>query len=236
MQSACQVNRKFLYAQANHETGSDIFAEQSREANREIERLRERYNSLLGGKWNQMISEIPPGYTAKYQLMPKLGSQPTDVHRLPAAQLHPEFIHQIDLSALAVKPPFRLLEGIGTDWVSLQMGQPLDLDTKGSIDIPLPIDGHSFTRNDKLSLCISVVPMWPVASDRSNRFIVSVDGGKAETCENVFQEWGPEWKLQVLENRKEFVVTLPLDTTRSEHVLTLSIVDPGQIIQKITYQ
>ena len=236
VQSACQVNRKFLYAQANHETGSDIFAEQSREANREIERLRERYNSLLGGKWNQMISEVPPGYTAKYQLMPKLDSQPTDVHRLPAAQLHPEFIHQIDLSALAVKPPFRLLEGIGTDWVSLQMGQPLDLDTKGSIDIPLPIDGHSLTRNDKLSLCISVVPMWPVASDRSNRFMVSVDGGKAETCENVFQEWGPEWKLQVLENRKEFVVTLPLDTTRSEHVLTLSIVDPGQIIQKITYQ
>ena len=29
-------------------------------------------------------------------------------------------------------------------------------------------------------LCISVVPMWPVATDRSNRFAVSVDGGVGE--------------------------------------------------------
>jgi hypothetical protein len=78
--------------------------------------------------------------------------------------------------------------------------------------------------------------MWPVATDRSNRFSVSVDHGKAEVCENLFKEWGREWKIQVLENRKEFVLTLPLDTTRNDHVMTLSIVDPGQIIQKITYQ
>jgi len=55
-------------------------------------------------------------------------------------------------------------------------------------------------------------------------------------CENVFREWGSEWKLQVLENRKEFVLTLPLDQSHREHVLTLTIIDPGQIIQKITYQ
>jgi hypothetical protein len=40
----------------------------------------------------------------------------------------------------------------------------------------------------------------------------------------------------VLENRKEFVLTLPLDTARRDHVITLSMIDPGQIIQKITYQ
>ena len=78
--------------------------------------------------------------------------------------------------------------------------------------------------------------MWPVATDRSNRFSVSVDHAKAEVCENLFKEWGREWKIQVLENRKEFVLMLPLDTTRRNHVITLSIIDPGQIIQKITYQ
>ena len=78
--------------------------------------------------------------------------------------------------------------------------------------------------------------MWPVAYDRSNRIAVSVDGGKPIVCENKFQEWSPEWKLQVLENRKEFVLTFPIDSTRSEHVITLSIIDPGQIVQKITYQ
>ena len=78
--------------------------------------------------------------------------------------------------------------------------------------------------------------MWPVAYDRSNRIAVSADGGEPVVCENKFQEWSPEWKLQVLENRKEFVVTLPLNTSRSEHVLTLTIVDSGQIVQKITYE
>jgi hypothetical protein len=231
--SACQMNRKFLYAQANHETGNAVYAELSRDANRQIERLRERYNSLLDGKWNQMISEVPPGYTAKYHLMPELTDQPTSAYRLPDSQRHPEFRHKIDLASLAVSEPFRLLDGIGTDWKALQMGQPLDFSSSGHVDIPLPA---MTAAADSVSLCISVVPMWPVAYDRSNRFSVSADNGKAEVCENVFKEWGPEWKFQVLENRKEFVVTLPLDKARRDHFITLSIVDPGQIIQKISYQ
>ena len=228
--SAYQMNRKFLYAQANHETGEAAYAEMSREANREIERLRERYNTQLNGKWNQMISTVPPGYTAKYHLMPELTDKPTDAYRLPDSQRHPEFRHQINLSTLTISEPFRLLHGIGTDWVALQMGQPLDFQTAGSIDIPIDAIG------DCVNVCISVVPMWPVAYDRSNRIAVSIDGGEPQICENKFTEWSPEWKLQVLENRKEFVLTLPIDPNRREHVLTLTIVDPGQIVQKITYQ
>ena len=234
VRSAYQMNRKFLYAQRNHETGSTVYAEMSREANCEIERLREQYNTMLQGKWNQMISVVPPGYTAKYHLMPELSDKPTDAYRLPEAQRHPEFCHKIDLSALSVKEPFRLLEGIGTDWVALQMGQPMNFADEGSIDIPL--DSKLISQNSQLNVCLSVVPMWPVAYDRSNKIVVSVDGGEEVICENVFKEWSPEWKLQVLENRKEYVVSLPLDTNRSDHVLTLRIVDPGQIVQKITYQ
>ena len=231
--SAYQMNRKFLYAQANHETGNVMYAEQSRDACREIERLTQRYNTQLDGKWNQMMSEVPPGYTARYHLMPEYTDKPTAAYRLPKSQHHPELQHKIDLASIPVSEPFRLLEGIGTDWKALQMGQPLDLQTTGSIDIPIPALP---AKADSVALCISVVPMWPVATNRSNRFSVSVDHGKAEICENVFKEWGNEWKLQVLENRKEFVVKLPLSATRRNHVITLSIVDPGQIIQKITYQ
>ena len=232
VRSAYQMNRKFLYAQANHETGSSIYAAMSMDANEQIEKLRQQYNTQLGGKWNQMISTIPPGYTAKYHLMPTLVDKPTDAYRLPDSQRYPQLRCKIDLATVAVKSPFRLLDGIGTDWKVLQLGQPLDFSTKGSIDVALP----SVTRADSVSLCISVVPMWPVACDRSNRFAVSVDRGQTVVCENLFQEWGPEWKLQVLENRKEFVLTLPLDTSRREHFMTLSIVDPGQMIQMITYQ
>lgn len=236
--SAYQMNRKFLYAQRNHETGSDVYAEMSRQANREIERLRERYNSLLDGKWNYMISQVPPGYTAKYHQMPELTDKPSDAYRLPDAQRHPEFRNKVDLSSLTVSKPFRLLDGIGTDWKALQMGQPIDRE-KGiwkqySIDIPLNYQLSNL--KSQLNLCISVVPMWPVAYDCSNRFAVSVDGGEPVICENKFQEWSPEWKLQVLENRKEFVLTFLIDSALREHFITLTIVDPGQIIQKITYQ
>ena len=233
--SAYQMNRKFLYAQANHETGNLLYAEQSKDACREIDRLLERYNTQLDGKWNQMISEVTPGYTALYHKLPEYSDKPTTAYRLPDNQRHPEFRHQIDLASLNASEPFRLLDGIGIDWKALQLGQPLDLDVSGSIDMAIPANTLS-AKADFIALCISVVPMWPVATDRSNRFSVSVDHGKAEVCENLFKEWGREWKIQVLENRKEFVLTLPLDKTRRDHVITLSIIDPGQIIQKITYQ
>ncbi|MDO4984160.1 MAG: glycosyl hydrolase 115 family protein [Prevotella sp.] len=231
--SAYQMNRKFLYAQANHETGNVLYAEQCRDANRQINLLLERYNTQLGGKWNQMMSEVTPGYTALYHQMPTLTNRPTTAYRLPDNQRHPEFEHQINLGGLDVKAPFRLLTGMGTDWQVLQMGQPLDQKASGCINIPIPSLPASA---DSIQLCISVVPMWPVSTDRSNRLAVSIDQGKAITLENKFKEWGREWKKQILENRKDFVLTLPLDKARGQHVITLSIVDPGQIVQKITYQ
>lgn len=233
--SAYQMNRKFLYAQANHETGNLMYAAQSRDANETLQKLIDRYHSLYDGKWDQMISEICPGYTALYQNMPDLADHPDDSYRLPDSQRHPELLHKIDLTAAEVKAPFRLLEGIGTDWVALQMGQPLDFKTGGSIDLVIP-DRYIDNNTDSVTICISVVPMWPVAYERSNRFSVSVDGSEPVVCENEFVEWGREWKIQVLENRKEFVLTFTLDKSRKDHVLTLSIIDPGQIIQKITYE
>ena len=233
--SAYQMNRKFLYAQANHETGNQEFARMSRDAHQEIQRLIERYHQLFNGKWNQMISEVPPGYTALYQQMPELTDKPTDAFRLPDNQRHPELLHKLDLTSLKPQPPFRLLEGIGTDWKALQLGQPLNEKAQGNIDIAIPV-GILPNNADSIKLCISAVPMWPVATDRSNRFGVSVDGGKTVVCENIFKEWGRDWKIQVLENRKDFLLSLPLSKNRREHIITLSILDPGQIIQKITYQ
>ncbi len=234
--SAFQMNRKFLYAQANHETGNTLYADMSKDACREIDKLLERYNTQLNGKWNHMMSEVPPGYKSLYQNMPEYSDKPTNAYRLPDNQRHPELLHKIDFTSLSVSSPFRMLDGIGTDWKALQLGQPLDdASTTSSIDLPIPVNTLA-TSADSVSLCISVVPFWPVYADRSNRFAVSVDGGKAVVCENKFKEWGREWKIQVLENRKEFLVTLPMDKNRKEHVVTLSIVDPGQIVQKITYQ
>ena len=239
VKSAYQMNRKFLMAQRNHEAGSTEAAQAVQQAFDSIQALVNLYNTQLDGKWNQMMSQVPPGYCAKYQLMPEVVSTPTDAHRLPADQLHPVYAHQLDLSKVKARVPFRLIEGIGTDWLSLQMGEPLDPVqnpaslTSAHIDLAFNAEQIS---GDSVSVCISTVPFWPIATDRSNRIGVSLDGSAPVVCENQVEEWSYPWKLQVLENRKDYLLTFPVDRTQRNHTLTLIIGDPGQIVQKVTWQ
>ena len=239
VKGAYQMNRKFLMAQQNHETGSAEAARQSRAANDSIMKLTARYNTQLDGKWNQMISQIPPGYTAKYHLMPELVSSPTDAYQLPKSQQRTKYANKIDLSKVKARGAFRLLEGIGCDWIALQMGQPLDnAQDPGSlasqhIDIPFECSNKG---DNMLSLCISVVPFWPITQDRSNRLGVSIDGSTPVVCENQFTEWSFPWKMQVLENRKDFMLSLPINRKKKHHQITLVIGDPGQMVQEISFQ
>ena len=237
VKSAYQMNLKFLMAQLNHETGSADAAQRATLANDSIATLISEYNSMLDGKWNGMMSEVPPGFCAKYHLMPELVTSPTDRYRLPDEQRHAELPNKIDLHSLVLTPPFRLIEGIGTDWAVLRMGEPFDpvhdplSPSAPRINIPIP-QHEEYT--DSIQVCIEVVPLWAISKDHSNRLGVSVDNGTPILLENIFEEWSPEWKLQVLENRKEFLVTLPLDRSRQQHTLSLIIGDPGQMVQKIT--
>lgn len=240
--SANQMNRKFLYAQRNHETGSQMYAKMSQCAYDSLQVLVNEYNSLLGGKWNQMMSEIPPGFVSLYQMMPELSDSVTDAYKLPKEQIHPEFSHKVNLAALSSilsaqnSSDFRLLQGIGTDWVALQMGDPLaDKAKMATTSIDIPLDEIP-SAADSVKVCVSVVPMWPVAYEKGNSIVLSVDDSAPVTCRNIFKEWSMEWKIQVLENRKEFVVAFPLDKGVKKHQLKLSVGDPGQIVQKISYE
>lgn len=241
VKSSYQMNLKFLMAQRNHETGSAEYAEASLAANDSIQALIDRYHSLEGGKWDQMISEVPPGFCAKYQMMPDLVNVPTDRYVLPDYLLYTEFDNQIDLFGVEVASPFRIIEGIGTDWKVIQLGDPLadvqDPASKSSDHIDIEFEADALPEGaDEITLCVSAVPMWPVYDGRSNSFGVSVDGCTPVKCENVQIEWGEEWKMQVSENRADFVLTLPVDRNADTHVLSLHIGDPGQMIQKVTYK
>ena len=237
VKSAYQMNRKFLMAQRNHETGSKEAAGEAQAAFDSIQTLLKEYNSMLDGKWQGMISVVPPGYTAKYHLMPELVSEPTTRFRLPELQRRTEFGHRIDLRKVKTAVPFRKLEGIGTDWVCLQLGEPHDaVQDAGSLASPHLDVMFDCEARDSVTLCISCVPFWPVSVERSNRLGVSVDGCQPVVLENKIEEWSGPWKLQVLENRKDFVVTLPLSGKGRKHRLSLIIGDPGQMVQRISYQ
>ena len=239
--SSYQMNIKFLMAQRNHETGSAEYADASRAANDSINALIDKYHSLVDGKWNQMISEVPPGFCAKYQMMPEFVSEPTGRFALPENLTYPEFENKIDIFTASVSLPFRIIEGLGTDWHVVQLGEPLDdvqdpvLNSSDRIDISFTADALQEGASE-ITLCVSTVPMWPVYEGRSNSFGVSVDGCAPVRCENFITEWGSPWKKQVMENRMDDVVTLPIDSDLKVHTLSFHIGDPGQMIQKVTYR
>ena len=241
VKSSYQMNIKFLMAQRNHETGSEEFAKASIAANDSIHALINEFNSIVGGKWDQMISEVPPGFCAKYQMMPELVSEPTDRFRLPENLLYPDFENKIDIFDAPMSSPFRIIDGIGTDWRVLQLGDPLDdvqdpvMKTSDRIDIVFTADALEKGATE-MTLSVSTVPMWPVYEGRSNSFGVSLDGCEPVRCENFIVEWSDSWKKQVTENRKDYVLTLPIDSSTNIHTLSFHIGDPGQMIQKVTYR
>lgn len=236
--SANEMNKKFLYAQLNHETGKSEYEELSRAANDSINALISMYNTLLDGKWNQMMSCVPPGYVAKYHMMPEFVNSPTEAYKLSNEQHYVEFDNKIDINEINTQLPFRKIRGIGKDWVAVQLGNPHD-ERQNAASVNSSKLDFTLAENsvcDSVKIQISVLPMWPVSSNHSNTFGVCVDNSNPIVCENVFKEWSIEWKLQVLENRKDFIITLPIDKNKNDHVLSLLIGDPGQIVQEITYE
>ena len=247
--SACQMNHKFLYAQRNHETGSAIYAEMALNANDKIEQLRKRYDEQLDGKWAEMVSEIPPGFCAKYHQMPQVGDKPTDIYRLPDDQRHFDLENKVDFRNLAPTSPFRLLEGIGTDWVGLQLGEPSDA-ALGATDGSFPTTVKDFDPGNPalpridipienalpvIEVNISSIPFWPRSGNTVCRYAVSFDGSDPIVCVHSCEEWSHPWKLQVLENRRDFTISFTNKTHQKHHTLTIIMAEPGQIIQKITY-
>ena len=233
--SAIKNDLKFFAVSENHRKGSEEHARMARKAQQDIDSLLNVYNTMLDGKWNGMMSEVPPGFCAQYQKMPELVTEPTDRYQLPKEQQYVTYDKEFLFHKLTPTAPFRMIEGMGTDWSVLQLGDAHDRQedptslSSSHIDLPFDLEG------DSVKLQVSTVPVWPLYRGRSNRFGVSVDGCKPVVCENKIVEWSFPWKLQVLENRKDYLLTFPMDKTLKSHTLTFIIGDPGQMIQRVTY-
>lgn len=248
---ACQMNRKFLMSQLNHELASqgsyaeaNWAAEQSRAANDSIASLTHRYNSMLDGKWNGMMSCIPPGYTALYQNMPELVFAPdAGTAEVNLAPVDADYV--MERSAVIPLRSFdniisdgshsvRLLEGIGYDGEALQLGeasqQSLSIaDGKGiTVEYELPaIDADSVT------VIVYTVPRFPLHRGKSTRYGVKIDDNDIAVYDNVLKEYSLDWKNDVLRNGTEFVSTFPVSKDKNSHRLSIVCEDPGLIVQRI---
>ncbi len=219
---ACQMNRKFLLAQLNHEkfaAGEFAQAEwaglEAKAAYDSIEALNAIYNTMLGGKWAGMM-QLAVRYNTAFYEMPDLnmsGAVPE------AADLAPKPVRYEGCLAVDISLAPTRIDGIGYDWVAAEI-------TDLAFDLPsIP--------SDSVSVHIWTVPFWPLYEGVGNRYSVAVDGAEPVVLSNNCVEFSDSWKDQVLQNGHKEVVSFCIDRNAKSHGLRLKAVDPGQMVQKI---
>ena len=245
-----QMNRKFLFAQLNHEqakeknfASANWAATHAQAAYDSINSLNHRYNTMLNGKWNHMMM-LAPGWVAKYQNMPStiytqgVGEAPMDL--TPQAEKYKlEGCTVIDLSKYKKKVSgnghtLRYIKGIGYDWHAIQLGEAIE-QTANPQDLEGPHFEYDFSavKTDSVTIHVYTVPFFPLYKGRSTRFGISIDRQPAFIAQNDVKEFSKSWKDQVLQNGAAHTVKLPIKQNLKKHTIRLICGDPGIIIQRI---
>ena len=239
VQGACQMNRKFLMAQLNHEllaqgrtAQANWAARQMEQAYDSINALVHRYNTQLGGKWHGMMA-VPSSYTPTnmyYQkpavtYTPGAGEQP--VALTPLRGTSAEGCYVVDLTRMAAKSPAtRLVKGLGYDGHVVQLADPTG--GEGMVSYTLPA-----IPSDTVDVVLYTVPFWPIYAGKSNRVGVTIDGALHQVFENKFKEYDRTWKDQVMRNGAVCRLRFAIDRTKASHTIVLHAFDAGQMVQRI---
>ncbi len=241
------MNRKFLMVQLNGElaqagdrAGANYAARLAREAADSIEALNRRYNTLLGGKWEGLMT-VPPGYCAQYHGMPSLTEYAGEWCRIVDLSVDHacdrlDGCHTVDLTTAVItqtdhEAGVRLIEGVGYDWTSLCLGDALGCEKGGhvpQVSFELPA-----CEADTVSVHLYSLPFFPVYEGRGMKTGISFDGEPEVVTEYLPEEWSPQWKENVLRNSAVAVVKFPVDKTLSHHTLTIRGIDPGAMVQRV---
>lgn len=244
---ACQMNRKFLMAQLNHElaaAGDKSHARwaaiQSTEAYDSIAALTKRYNTQLDGKWNYMM-DVAPALCSKVHLMPPL-TVDKSVEPVPY-DLSPK---PYELEGCMVVDPVKCIavtdenhtatavEGLGYDYRVMQMGDameprcnPSDL-TGNRLEYILPaIDADSVT------VMVYALPFFPLHTGVGTSFGISMDSAPAVKADYIPVEQSKIWRDNVIRNGVIHKATFPVDRKSRHHKLILSYGDAGAMIERI---
>ena len=243
-----QMNRKFLMAQLNHEQfklgnleEANWAARQSREAFDSIATLNKQYNSVAGGKWDDMMN-MAPAWCSLSHKMPEINitkdcdEAPID---LSIKQEPLDKCYVVDLRKYANKVEKRgnkisLVEGLGYDWKVIQLGAPT---CKGGDANDLNGDRIEYTipfiNADEVEITLYTVPFFPIYKGKTTKIGVSVDGSQAQVFNNEFKEYGKSWKDQVLRNGAVARLKFKIDKTQPTHTISFICGDVGMMIQKV---
>ena len=221
VQAACQMNRKFLMAQAGD-------ARQMEAAYDSIEALNRRYCEQLDGKWRGMMT-LPTSYTASCQFYRKPEVVSTETPADLTLKHEPlQDCCVIDLAAYTAKSDgAQLIKGLGYDWQVMQLGDPVG-NRLADVSYSLP----AVTR-DTIDVTLYTVPFWPLYAGKGNAVSVSVDDGEPQVFANRFREYDRTWKDQVMRNGAIGRLRFAVDKTKSGHTIRFQAVDPGQMLQRV---
>jgi hypothetical protein len=206
--------------------------------------LTDRYNTQLGGKWNRMMT-IPQGICALYQNTPSLTTY-DDVADRPV-NLAPVgeksklercgYVDVTSFSKIIADPShdIRILNGIGYDWRSLQLGEALQPTVDASDpDCPLrveytlpPVD------SDSLTVILYTVPRFPLYKGANARFAIAVDDAAPVVTNLIPKEQSKPWKDDVIRNATVTRATFPISRSATSHRLAINCGDPGLIVERI---
>lgn len=246
-----QMNRKFLMAQLNREYAAEgnysranFAAEQTIAASDSINTLNRIYNTMLDGKWNHMMT-IPPGICSLYQNMPDLVSTPDAGSEVP--DLSPveddyrledcAYVPVHDFSKIVAGPDHnvRLLDGLGYDWQSLQLGEVTQPSVDASApECPLRVEYQlPAIKADSVKVIVYTLPRFPLYKGAGTRFALRVDTATPVVSNFIPIEQSKEWKDNVLRNAMVTEAVFAIDPTAPSHTLAINCGDPGLVVQRI---
>ena len=243
-----QMNRKFLMAQLNHEQyklgnieQANWAARQSLQAFDSIATLNRQYNSVVDGKWNDMMN-MAPAWCSLSHKMPEINIT-KDADETPIdLSVKKESIDKcyvVDLSKYANKVENRgnkisLVKGLGYDWEVVQLGTPTCKGDNANdihsdrIEYKLP-----YIEADEVEITLYSVPFFPIYKGKTTKIGISVDGSQPQIFNNEFKEYGKSWKDQVLRNGAVAKLKFQIDKTKKSHTISFICGDAGMMIQKV---
>ena len=214
VQASNEMNKKMLDAQFARHTPSDSASlwKKSDAAYDSIVSLTRRFNSLLDGKWNHIISTAPRGLIV-FDKVKRTASSTALVSSPAPLQLWNGTEHD------AVTGQHTVIDGLGHSGKAIYLGKG------GTVEY----EYRNF-RKDSLTVEVCLVPTHAVEGGKL-RFAVSTDDREPQVFDCETAEYSEEWKVNIL--RAQAVKTARFPSGSRKGRIKITALDEGVVIDQI---
>lgn len=214
VQASGEMNKKFLCAQLARHTPSDSASlwKESDAAYDSIASLTRRYSSLLGGKWNHIISAAPRGLPVYDRIRHTASTAPAAVFPAPLQAWG-------GTEHAAVRGPHAAIDGLGHTGKAICLGKGAMAEYE-----------YGEARGDSLTVEVRLLPNHAVEGNKL-RFSVAVDDRNPQVFDYETAERSEEWKVNVL--RAQAIKTALFPSTGERGRIRITALDEGIVVDQV---